>query len=320
MNAATETNETFAAAPVTTAAHTRPFYWSVRRELWEHRSLYFAPLAAAGVVLLALILSAMHLSEGIQMLSNVSPERQRAMVSGLYGGIAFVITMVSIITATFYLLDSLQGERKDRSVLFWKSLPVSDTTAVLSKLFTATVVAPAIVFVIAVATQLLVLLLSSVILMVSGASPAPIWSNLQLFQLSIALVYTLLALELWYAPVTAYLLLVSAWAKRSTFLWAALPPVGIMLFEKLAFNTNYFGSMLAYRLQTGLKTAFIGRDATAELNIGSNGVNTPTMPRHVLDVLDPVGFLSNPYLWVGLAVAAALVAATIWMRRYREPF
>ena len=48
----------------------RPFYWSVRRELWENRSLFIAPLVAAGIVLLALILRAMHLPQDMQTLSG----------------------------------------------------------------------------------------------------------------------------------------------------------------------------------------------------------------------------------------------------------
>lgn len=319
MNAATETTETFA-APAASMAHVRPFYWSVKRELWEHRSLYIAPLIAAGVVLIGFIFNAMHLPEGMQALANLPPERQRGMVSGIYGGIALLITMIMAVTAWFYSLDALQGERRDRSVLFWKSLPVSDTTAVLSKLFTATVAAPVIAFAIIVFMQLLVLLLSTVIILVGGANPMPMWSNLQMFQLTLVLIYALIVLSLWYAPIYAWLLLVSVWAKRSTFMWAVLPPIGIMLFEKLAFDTSYFRQMLAYRLQTGLMSAFRPHAGSTDINIGGDGVNSQLdMPRYALQLLDPVGFLSNPYLWVGLAAAAGLVAAAVWMRRYREP-
>jgi ABC-2 type transport system permease protein len=317
MNAATETTESFA-APVASTPHVRPFYWSVKRELWEHRSLYIAPLIAAGVILLGFILNAMHLSEGVQMLSQLPADRQRALVSGVYGGIGFAITMVMNIAVFFYLLDALQGERKDRSVLFWKSLPVSDTTAVLSKVFTATAVASVIVVIVAITTQILVLLLGSIVMMIAGASPAPIWSNLQLLQLTIALVYAQIVLSLWYAPVIGWLLLVSAWAKRSTFMWAVLPPIGVMLFERLAFGTNYFREMLAYRLQTGLKSAFAARANGRDITIGSDDV-AMDLPRNVLQLLDPISFLSNTWLWVGLAAAAGLIAAAIWMRRYREP-
>jgi ABC-2 type transport system permease protein len=141
MNAATDTSESFV-APTTAPRPVRPFFWSVRRELWENRSLFIAPLVASAVMLIALIANAVQLPAGMQMLSAFSPDKQRAVVSGLYAGILIVVTVTMNITVFFYLLDALQGERKDRSVLFWKSLPVSDTTTVLSKVFTATIIGP----------------------------------------------------------------------------------------------------------------------------------------------------------------------------------
>ena len=319
MNAATEANETFV-APAAATHQVRPFYWSVRRELWENRSLFIAPLVAGGIALVALMLNAMHLDEGMQMLSALNPDRQRAIVNGIYGGIGFLITWVMSITAFFYLLDALQGERKDRSVLFWKSMPVSDTTTVLSKMFTALAVAPVIVIAVTIVTQIVVLLLASVILMIGGANPGPIWGNLQLFQLTAALIYGQFAVVLWYAPIAAWVLFVSAWAKRVPILWAVLTPIAVMLFERVAIGTRYVQDMLAYRIRDGLKVMFTPRSGrTAEFTIGDGGVNASELPRRVFDVLDPVAFLSNPWLWVGLVVAAGLVAAAIWMRRYREP-
>jgi ABC-2 type transport system permease protein len=319
MNAATETSESFA-APATAPRPVRPFYWSVRRELWENRSLVIAPLVAGALVPVALLLRAMHLSADVQILSTFTPERQQQIVTGMVGGIAILITWVTAITAFFYLLDALQGERKDRSVLFWKSMPVSDTTTVLSKLFTGLVVAAGIVVAVSIATQLVVLLLASVILMVSGASAAPIWSNLQWFPLIIALIYGQIALALWYSPVAAWLLFVSAWAKRSPILWATLTPIAIMLFERVAIGTRYVQDMLAYRLRDAMRVVFVpSSDAVARFNIDDEGMSTAELPQRVFELMDPLGFLTNPWLWVGLVVAAGLVAAAIWMRRYREP-
>jgi len=315
MNAATETSESFE-APATAPRPVRPFYWSVRRELWENRSLWIAPAVAGGVAIIALILNAMHLQEGLQALSVLNPEKQRMFVSGIYGGIAFLITMVMNITVFFYLLDALQGERKDRSVLFWKSLPVSDTTAVLGKVFTALAVSGVIVIAVTLATQLLVLLIATVLLMIGGVSPGPLWSNVDAFQLTVALIYAQIALALWYAPVAGWLLLVSAWAKRVTILWAVLTPIAIMLFERVAIGTHYVSDLLAYRLREGAMTAFVRRSRDADVVIG--GVNS-IAPREIFDALNPVGFFTNPWLWVGLVVAAGFIAAAIWMRRYREP-
>jgi ABC-2 type transport system permease protein len=318
MNAAIETSESFV-APTTATHPVRPFYWSVKRELWENRSLWIAPLVAAGVLLLALIIAlianASHVSEGLQTLAVLPPEKQQMVVNGLYVGIGIVVTIVMNIAVFFYLLDALQGERKDRSVLFWKSMPVSDTTTVLGKVFTAAVVSPAMVLATVVAALIVLLVLATVVLLIGGVNPFNIWANPQLFQMLIASVYTLIAIELWYAPVTAWLLFVSSWAKRVAILWAVLTPVAVMLFERVAFSTQYVQGLIGYRLFSGLKTAFVAHSPAPQL---SEGV-TVEMPHRVLDVLDPVGFLTNPWLWVGLVVAAGLVAAAIWMRRYREP-
>jgi hypothetical protein len=200
-------------------------------------------------------------------------------------------------------LDKLQGKR---------------LSEVLSKLSTALVVAPVIVIAVTIATQIVVLLLASVILMIGGASPAPIWNNLQLFQLTVALVFGQIAVVLWYAPVATWVLFVSSWAKRVPILWAVLTPIAIMLFERVAIGTHYVQDMLAYRLRDGLKLLFAPRSRMG-ITISDGNVTQADLPRQVFDALDPVAFFSNPWLWVGLIVAAGLVVATIWMRRYREP-
>ncbi|MGH8186994.1 MAG: ABC transporter permease, partial [Steroidobacteraceae bacterium] len=233
--------------------------------------------------------------------------------------IALLITIASTVTAMFYLLDALQGERRDRSVLFWKSLPVSDTTAVLTKLFTAMVVAPAIAFAAAIATQLVVIVLSSIGLLFAGANPAPLWTNLPIFfEVTVVVSYALIVISLWFAPIYGWLLLVSSWAKRSTFLWAVLPPVAIIVFERLAFGTRYAADVLSYRLGDGMESAFINGKLGRRGDVGAE-FTARAEEHNLLATLDPGGFLANPYLWVGLAVAAGFVAAAIWMRRYREP-
>ena len=318
MNAATETSESFV-APTAAPRPVQPFYWSVRRELWENRSLWIAPLAAASVLLLALVISlianASHVPEGLQALAALPPEKQQLVVNGPYVGIGIVVTIVMNIAVFFYLLDALQGERKDRSVLFWKSMPVSDTTTVLGKVFTAVVVSPVFVLATVIATMVVLLVLATVVLLVGGVNPVAIWANPQLFQMLVASVYALLAIELWYAPVTAWLLFVSSWAKRVAILWAVLTPVAVMLFERVAFSTTHVQDLLGYRLFSGLKTAFVAHSPAPEFVEGV----TVQMPHRVLDALDPVGFVSNPWMWAGLVVAAGFVAAAIWMRRYREP-
>lgn len=319
MNAATETSETFV-APTASPRPVRPFFWSVRRELWENRSLYIAPLVVGGLAVLALLARAVFQPPDLQMLATVTPEQLRRLVSFFYAAISYGLSAVMHIAVFFYLLDALQGERKDRSVLFWKSMPVSDTTTVLSKLFTALVVSGGIVVVVSIATQLALLLLLTVLMLIGGANPLPIWGNLELLQMVIAVIYwQMIAMVLWYAPVAAWLLLVSAWAKRATFLWAVFVPLAVVAVERVAINTHRVQDMLSYRLNDPVLTAFIRNSRGAGLAVDDDGIRGTGVPGGVFEAIDPVGFLSNPWVWVGLAVAAGFVAATIWMRRYREP-
>ncbi len=284
---------------------TRPMYWSVRRELWENRSIYIAPLVAAAVVLFGFLISTRHLPESMSGLSALDPEKLAAKLAQPYSIAAMVILATSFLVAVFYCLDALHGERRDRSILFWKSLPVSDRTTVLAKASIPLVVLPVVVFAVIIALKLIMLLLSTAVLLAHGVSAATLWTQLPLFRMTLVLLYGLIILSLWYAPIYGWLLLVSGWARRTTFLWAVLPPLALCLVEKLAFNTSYLSSLLAYRLAGVFREGFATKghgDAVMELQ-----------------QLDPVRFLSSPGLWTGLLAAAALLAAAVWLRRNREP-
>src|SRR5438270_10401015 len=145
---------------------TRPFYWSVRRELWENRSLYFAPLIVAGVIVIGFIFSAVGLAERRRALLLLDdPLKQRIGIETPYSMAAFMIMFTAFIVAVFYCLDALHGERRERSILFWKSLPVSDFTTVLSKAVVAVVVIPAITFAVVMFTDLMIFPITSMVLL-----------------------------------------------------------------------------------------------------------------------------------------------------------
>jgi ABC-2 type transport system permease protein len=279
---------------------TRPLYWSLRRELWENRSIYIAPLVVAGFVLLGFLIATIG-----RAVATVDPARKAAVLAEPNSFAAGLIMATAFIVGAFYCLDALHGERRDRSILFWKSLPVSDLTTVLSKASIPLVVLPLLTFVIIVTTQLIMLLMSTAVLLGSGLSVATLWTQLPLFQMSLVLLYHLLTVHaLWHAPIYAWLLLVSGWARRAVFLWAVLPLLAIGVVEKIAFNTSHFAAMLGYRL-AGPEAFHV----TAPGNV----------PMHPLMTFDPGKFLSTPGLWIGLAFAAAFLAAAVRLRRYREP-
>ncbi len=288
---------------------TRPFYWSVRRELWENRSIYMAPLAAAGVVLLGFGITAFGLPQRRMAALALEPTAQRAAIETSYDVAAMMVMFTVFIVGIFYCLDALHGERRDRSILFWKSLPVSDLTTVLSKLFVPMVILPVITFVIVIATQFIMLLVSTAVLLPSGLA-ATTWNLLPWPRLSLILFYGLVTSALWEAPIFGWLLLVSSWAKRATFLWAVLPWLAISAIEKIVFNTAYFAQMLNRRLTGGFEEGFVVVKAPPNSHL-------PVVDR--LTELAPLKFLSSPGLWLGLVIAAVFVIAAIRLRRSRGP-
>jgi ABC-2 type transport system permease protein len=288
---------------------TRPFYWSVRRELWENRSIYIAPLIVSGLVLFGYAISAIGLPHRRQALLLLDPAKQRALVEQPYDVAAMMLLLTTFLVGVFYCLDALHGERRDRSILFWKSMPVSDLTSVLSKAIVPLVILPLFIFAVIIATQLVILLMSTAILLPYGLG-ATTWERLPFFQLSVVLIYGLVTLVLWQAPFYAWLLLVSGWARRATFLWAFLPPLAVCMVEKIAFNTSYLATMLGHRMMGNYQHAFV-------FEKGSHGAVVPVVDR--LAQLDPLKFLSSSGLWIGLILAVAIFAAAVRLRRYRGP-
>lgn len=284
------------------------FAWSVRRELWEHRAVWLAPLAVAGVVLFAFLFHLPKIGSVVQLLPKLDPAKQVIAVVTPYSLAASVIVFTSFLVAMFYCLDALYGERRDRSILFWKSMPVSDRTTVLSKASIPFVALPLIGLALGLVAQYVLLLASTAVLAGSGVGPARLWAEFRFFQDPLVSLYGLTVHVLWFAPIYAWLLLVSAWARRAPVLWAATPLFAIAVVERLAFQTSYFGSLLKYRVTGAMTQAFVvaPRDGSA-----------PILDR--LSDLDPARFLTTPGLWAGLALAAAFLAAAVRLRRDREP-
>src|SRR5213079_149196 len=146
----------------------QPFYWSVRRELWENRSIYVAPILVAVVVLFGFLVSTIGLPERRRAVLLLDPAKARAAIEAPYDVAAMMLIFTAFIVGVFYCLDALHGERRDRSILFWKSLPVSDRTTLLSKATIPLVILPLVTFAIVVATHMVMMLWTSVLLLPSG--------------------------------------------------------------------------------------------------------------------------------------------------------
>jgi ABC-2 type transport system permease protein len=296
-------SERVAAASV---SQTRLFYWSVRRELWENRWIYIGQLAIAAVCVFGFLINVMRWLAKMHGLSRTNPVQYWETIALPYNVVAGVMMGTLILMSLLYSADALYGERRDRSILFWKSLPVPDFTTVLAKASIPLVILPLLTIAITIVTHLIMLLLSSIALPASGLSLALWWKELSIFQMWGLLLYHILtAHALWPFPVYCWLLLVSGWARRAPLLWATLPAVAIAGLEKLVFHTSHFAAVVGMRL--------IGGGAPTDITSGN------MLPTGPMTHITPDRFLGAPGLWIGFVVAAVFLMAAVRLRRYRDP-
>ncbi len=269
----------------------RRFHWLVRRELLENRSIYLVPLAVAVLILIGF---AIRLAHGAAELDPTNPEQPFTFPALLLMG-------ATMLVAIFYCVDALYGERRDRSILFWKSLPVSDLETVLAKASIPMIIIPLITFAVTFVTQVLMLL------MATARDGSRAWTHLAFGQMTWVLFYhLLLGHGFWFAPFWGWLLLASAWARRAPFLWATLPLLAFGLLEKIAFNTSFFALALGNRLAAGPMTGRV----------------PPHHQAMTIANVTPAGwtqFLVSPGFWFGLALTAVFLAAAVRLRRVRGP-
>jgi ABC-2 type transport system permease protein len=279
------------------------FYWSVRRELWEHRSVWLAPLAVAAFVIFAVLVAGTGHIETGGSFARLPAEKQQAIVAMPFSLSAAVILVAAFVVGALACLESLNTERRDRSILFWKSMPVSDRTTVLSKLFVPLVVTPAVALAVALATQAILLVAVTAILKAKEVDTGILYA-MPISSMTAVMIYGVIVHSLWFAPIYALFLMVSVLARRP-LLWVILPTIVVQVLERIAFGTAYSGAFIKYRLMGAMSEAF-----TAGAMKG---------PITALSQLDPARFLASPGLWLGLAAAAAFVYAAIRLRRSREP-
>jgi ABC-2 type transport system permease protein len=280
----------------------------IRRELWEHRSLWIVPLVVAALVIIAALLGSVQLDRAD--LGKVHDHV--AQFAMFHSALTVPQFLLLAILVPFYLLDCLYAERKDRSILFWKSLPVSDAQTVLSKLIVALAIVPLGVYALTVVTDiaasgiLAVRFRNSEFLSTLLRWDLGAWLHTQWFILAAFVV-----VMLWYAPIAAYLLLVSAAAKRNAILWATLPPLLALIAEKIAYHTNYVGALLAYRLNGIWGKLGIAHEYSGNSAVGGDQAAA------AMAITGPLWVLQNIDLWLGLIVTVLLVWLTIRIRRHQ---
>ena len=283
--------------------------WLVRREFWENRAIWTIPTAIGGLMILAALFGR------VDLMSDVSQVPSRAVGQAFLAAVAGTFFVVMSIYSTWYLLDCLYADRKDRSVLFWKSMPISDTTTVLSKLVTALAVIPAVYFAAADLTTLLMAFIVSVRASSFQGVGAALWHAGLWLQLQALWLYLIVTTAIWYLPIAAYLLVISSWARRAVMLWSILPPLALILGERWFFGTQVIAHQLGERLFAFPQMAFkpnLGSWVTTVIDH-----DTMRMPANIWSFFDIPGFLSSPETWAGAAAGVALIICAIQLRTRR---
>jgi ABC-2 type transport system permease protein len=318
----------------------KTLYWLVKREFWEHRGGFFwAPVITAGVFLLLNIMAiitgeAFGARRGFnitgaspddiaKMVHSMDAHQMQVVGAGLDVAMlssSLLICAVFAFVAFFYCLGSLYDDRRDRSILFWKSLPISNSATVLSKVVATTLLAPVIVVICGVLAGLVMLVLFAITLSLHGAN---LWSLLTLahpFHVVSFMIGSIPLYLLWALPTVGWLMLCSAAAKTKPFLWAVAIPVavGIVItwFHLLDFsnlNTGWYWRDIFIRVLFSVMPG-------GWLHLGGQS-NPGDDPQSVVDFFS----LSNSYealgtanIWIGAAVGVAMLAGAIWFRRWRD--
>ena len=287
--------------------------WLIRREFWENRAIWLIPAVFGGLLILASLFG------GYQVLGAVDLTTVRSVVeAGALDGMVFIVVTFCIVMwiySTWYLLDCLYADRKDRSILFWKSMPISDTATVVYKLSTALIVIPLLYFAIADLTTLLMAFVISV--RAGSYIGSSLWRGEWWLQIQALWLYLIVTTALWYLPVAGWLLVVSAWAKRAVMLWSILPPLALVIAERVFLGSHVIASQLSARLDGYFSHAFQYTPGAANwvtTEIGHDTINTPVS---VFRFLDPDGFVTSPATWIGVAVGVVLIVGAIQLRTRR---
>jgi ABC-2 type transport system permease protein len=304
INIAEELNVAAAERADSTVHPTRPFLWSIRRELWDNPYITGAPVVIASIAILVILFTLLRATGPfLVQLNGKNLEPSSIAILPLLP-VPFVLGVTMLGVAILYSLDALLSERQDRTILFWKSLPVSDTTTVLSKIAIPMVALPIVTLTIAIAADILIFVFENIALLAHRASVSSAWAGIPVFSFLGLMAYTLVVVTLWYAPIYAWCLLISAWARRAALLWAVMPFFVLAFFERITYHTHHVRDFIRNRFLGVFPSAF-------SLN---------SYPKRLVDRnWTPGHFLASPALWLGLLFTALALILMIRLRRSADP-
>ena len=295
----------------------------IKREVWEHRSIYVTPIAIAVVVSLVSLagmvtVSAFDKEVNIALFgaTNIAGDAERqAALTVFFLGTSWVFLFALAILTTFYSLDSLYAERKDKSILFWRSLPITDAETVISKLLTAVFVLPLFTVAAIIVTHLVNLVITTGWVIVKGGNAAHlVWGSVSLFDNWAAALIVTVASAIWMSPFIGWFLFVSAFTKRSPLLIAFMPLIIVPIIEWIFFRSKIFASAVFGRGEV----IPLFREMDIEHFFDEERMQVNEELVSLLAHIDVGKFLLSPSVWVGVVVCGILVTAAIYVRRYRD--
>lgn len=323
----------------------KTLFWLVKREFWEHRgSFLWAPVITGGIMLLLTTMGLItaevfRMRSGVQIngidFNAITAHMDADALTTLGNAFdvsivspAFLIGIVMFVVIFFYCLGSLYDDRRDRSILFWKSLPISDRDTVLSKVLCATLLAPAIAIATSVVTGLLLLILMTVTASLHGAN---LWQMLTLahpFRVIANMLGMLPLYALWALPTVGWLMLCSAWARNKPFLWALIIPVGtgtlvswFNLMGLFSLSDRWFwGNVVGRALLSLFPGGWIPGQLAGNVSskIGQAASDNHQAMTDMLDLSHHYAVVVSPQFLIGAVAGLAMLGAAIWFRRWRD--
>ncbi len=317
------------------------FVWLLKREYWEHRGGFMRAPAITALIFLAFTIMALITAEVTmhrmsfdfnnlhmqQLLSNISSNdigRVGSAVDVALLSLGSPIGIVLFFVVLFYLLGALYDDRRDRSILFWNSMPLSDMQTVLSKVVAAAFIAPAFAVAAMIALHLGFLVLLSIYALLHGINPFPLlWSPLHLVALWLKLIAVIPLNALWALPCIGWFLLCSSYVRSKPFLWAfAIPVVSgvavwwIDLMSQLSLPRTWFWQHIVGRLLLSIFPGSWMNNSTIRVLAHSHNGNVDVLGA-ILSLDSLRTLLGSADLWVGAAAGVAMIAASIYFRGRR---
>ncbi len=315
------------------------FKWLLQREYWEHKGAFFwAPLVVGALmtafITISMVIALSGAGDGLRingvniakLAAAMTPEQASAFAEKFifsYAGITMPIFIVLGICIFFFCLGALFDERRDRSVLFWKSLPISDNATVLSKVVFAIGIAPVMAFVIATVTSLIIVLVVCVAAAAAGVNIfGSVMTNPATYVAPLQIAAILPIYAMWALPTIGWLLMVSAWARTKPLLWAVAVPVmaGIMMswaerLLSLGVDVAWFWKNIIGRL---LGSVFPGAWLSVDKRMPESDSGSGALTAFSEVLQQSWQLLAGANLWLGAAAGAAMIYVAIRLRGWRD--